>query len=172
MAGLTDVIDSSKKLLPLISEFAPALASALGTPLSGIVIGLIGHVFGVESGDVENIAQAIKLDPDAKNKLILLEDQHKEALAQIKSNNYAAEVQDREDARAHVADYKKFVQWMAVVVTIGFFSVLIFMFLPIAVNPNSTERELLSMLVGMLVSKWQTIIDFFYGSSSRQGGLQ
>jgi hypothetical protein len=28
------------------------------------------------------------------------------------------------------------------------------------------------MLVGMLVSKWQTIIDFFYGSSSKHGGFE
>jgi hypothetical protein len=63
--------------------------------------------------------------------------------------------------------YRDFLRHLAYVVTFGFFAALLFLFLPITFN--SEGRELLSMLVGMLASKWQTIIDFFYGSS-KQGG--
>lgn len=60
-----------------------------------------------------------------------------------------------------------FLRVMAYLVTIGFFGSLVMLFLPITVS--STQRELLSMLIGMLASKWQTIIDFYYGNSKKKG---
>lgn len=66
--------------------------------------------------------------------------------------------------------YKDFLRHMAYLVSFGFFGALLLLFLPITINPSA--RELLSMLIGMLASKWQTIIDFFYGSSrSRQKNI-
>lgn len=59
-----------------------------------------------------------------------------------------------------------FLRVMAYLVTLGFFGALLLLFLPITVS--STQRELLSMLIGMLASKWQTIIDFYYGGSKKQ----
>ncbi len=86
-------------------------------------------------------------------------------LAKIASTDYYTEVSDRVDARKYSSEYKDFLRHMAYVITLGFFAALALMFLPIVVD--NSEKELLSMLIGMLVSKWQTIIDFFYGSSSR-----
>lgn len=59
--------------------------------------------------------------------------------------------------------HKSFLKNMAYLVTIGFFSALLFLFFN--ENINTAARELLSMLIGMLASKWQTIIDFYYGAS-------
>lgn len=61
---------------------------------------------------------------------------------------------------------RDFLRHMAYLVTIGFFGSLIMLFLPITVT--NTQRELLSMLIGMLASKWQTIIDFYYGNSKKK----
>lgn len=57
----------------------------------------------------------------------------------------------------------RFLKNMAYLVTFGFFCALFLLFFPWALGGD--EKNLLSMLVGMLASKWQTIIDFFFGSS-------
>lgn len=172
MGGLTDVIESAEGLAKIVGAVAPTVADALGSPLAGVAITLLGHAFGCSTGKIDDVVSAIAADPNANDKLRVLEEQNKPILAQLASQNYAIEVGDREDARRNSPQYKDFLRHMAYLVTCGFFGVLIIMFLPFSINPDSTERELLSMLVGMLVSKWQTIIDFYYGSSSKQGGLQ
>lgn len=93
-------------------------------------------------------------------------------LEKIASNDYATEVDDRKNARQYGVGYKDFLRWMAYLVTFGFFAALFLLFIPL--NLDSEEKNLLSMLVGMLASKWQTIIDFFYGSSrhNNQGAIK
>jgi hypothetical protein len=171
MGGLTDVIET--KILPVVSKVAPLLGSVLGTPLAGVAISLMSQAFGVNPSDLNALNNAISESPEAAIKLKTLEYEHAETLAKIASTDYDTEVEDRKDARelAKTVDYKDFLRHMAYIVTAGFFCALLLLFCPIPINPQG--RELLSMLVGMLVSKWQTIIDFFYGSSrSRQGGLK
>lgn len=169
MVGLKDAIES--KLLPIVAKAAPLLGTVLGTPLAGVAVSLIAQAFGVNPHNVDDIVTAINSSPEATLKLRTLEYDHAETLAKIGSQDYATEVDDRKDARKNAVLYKDFLRHMAYLVTVGFFGALVMLFLPIQYNPN--ERELLSMLVGMLVSKWQTIIDFFYGSSrSKQGGLK
>jgi len=62
----------------------------------------------------------------------------------------------------------RFLKNMAYLVTLGFFAALFLLFMPWQLNGD--EKNLLSMLVGMLASKWQTIIDFFFGSSRNTQG--
>lgn len=168
MDGLRDVIES--EILPTISKAAPLLGSLLGTPFAGVVISLIASAFGVNPKDLGALADKLS-SPDAQIKLKELEMTHAETLTQIAASSYATEVDDRKDARKNAVLYKDFLRHMAYLVTLGFFMALALLFMPVTTyDPN--ERELLSMLIGMLVSKWQTIIDFFYGSSrNKQGGL-
>lgn len=168
MAGLTDAIESSG-ILGAVSKIAPLLGSVLGTPLAGVGISLLANLFHVDPKNVKALHEAIDADPEAKLKIKTLEYDHAETLAKIASSDYATEVDDRKSARSSAVLYKDFLRHMAYLVTIGFFAALVLLFCPIPVNSNT--RELLSMLVGMLASKWQTIIDFFYGSSRKQGGF-
>lgn len=157
MGGLIDVIGFS------VAKYAPLLSSLLGTPLAGIGISLLAKVFGVDGKDIKALNEAMINDPNADLKIKELELKHKEILMQLLSNDYVVEVDDRKDARKNAVLYKDFLRHMAYLVTGGFFVALLLLFMPLNYNP--TARELLSMLVGMLASKWQTIIDFFYGSS-------
>lgn len=169
MGGLIDVIGSNvQRLFKVVGLSAPLLAGALGSPFAGMAISLLGNLFGVPNGNVEDILEKIKLDPDATTKLKQLELEHSEALAKIQSTNYSTEVEDREDARKYSVLYKDFLRHMAYLVTGGFFGVLFLLFFPLEISAE--EKNLLYMLIGMLVSKWQTIIDFFYGSSRHKQG--
>lgn len=166
MGGLTDVIET--KILPIVSKAAPLLGAVLGTPLAGFGLSLIAQAFGVNSKNLDAISSALSTTPDAEIKLKTLEYDHAETLEKIASQNYITEVDDRKNARQNGVLYKDFLRHMAYLVTAGFFGALLLLFSPVHLDPDG--RELLSMLVGMLVSKWQTIIDFFYGSSRKQGG--
>jgi hypothetical protein len=164
MDGLNDVIESTG-LLKTVEKFAPILASTLGGPLAGIVVSLLANIFHVDAKNIPSLNDAIASDSEAGIKLKKLEYDHFETLTKIASTDYSTEVSDKMDARKWAALYKNFIRHMAYVVTFGFFGTLLIMFMPIPFNHN--ERELLSMLVGVLGSKWQTIIDFFYGSSHK-----
>jgi hypothetical protein len=166
MAGLTDVIESD--LRETVGKVAPLLATVLGSPLAGVAVSLIASAFGVSSTDRAKIISAIHDDPEATQKLEALEFKHEEILENIASFNYSTEVEDRKDARQFGGLYKDFLRHMAYVVTFGFFCALFLLFLPMSIGVE--EKNLLSMLVGMLASKWQTIIDFFFGSSRHNQG--
>jgi hypothetical protein len=161
MGGLSDVIESN--ILPIVGKVAPLLGSVLGTPLAGVAISLIAQAFGVSPHNLDEVANALATSPDAAIKLKTLEYDHAETLAKVAGQNYATEVNDRKDARHYGFLYKDFLRHMAYLVTFGFFLSLFALFLPLTISGE--EKNLLSMLVGMLASKWQTIIDFFFGSS-------
>jgi hypothetical protein len=162
MDGLSDVIES--KILPLVADVAPLLASALGSPLAGGALELLLKKFDCTGAGVARLEQVITQDPNRIDKLKSLELENTEALAKISASKYQATLLDKEDARKYELINKKFLRWMAVLITIGFFGALTATFLPL--NISAEEKNLLSILVGMLASKWQTIIDFFFGSST------
>lgn len=163
LQGLTGRNMNESTLSSVLKTASPVFSAMLGTPLASMAISLLANAFGVGTGKASDIANAILADPESALKLKKIETDHAEALARIASTDYAAEVSDRINARANAGLYKDFLRHMAYVVTIGFFAALGLLFVPVDINANA--RELLSMLVGMLASKWQTIIDFFYGSS-------
>ncbi len=169
MDGLKDVIGSS--IVPLVTKAAPLLGAVLGSPLAGVAISLIAQAFGVSPKDLPSVVTALN-SPDGFFKLKGIENTHFEMLTQLASGDYAKEVEDRIDARKYGYLYKDFMRHLAYLVTFGFFAALFALFLPLAISGD--ERNLLSMLVGMLASKWQTIIDFFFGSSrhGNQGAVK
>lgn len=157
---------SIKSLISQVSQYAPALGLALGGPAGGVVGALVSAAFGIDSNDPKKLIEKIAADPGAGLKLKQIEYQHAQFLAEINSKNYVTEVDDRKDARKNSPIFKNFLLWMAVLVTIGFFVTLFLLFFP-QVQVSSDEKQLLAALVGVLISKWQTIIDFFYGSSHK-----
>ena len=158
MAGSIGVIAS--ELVHAIESSAPGLATALGSPVAGVVVSILESAFHVAAPD---LVHTIASDPTAPVKLRELDNQHSEALAAVDAGAYQTEVSDRIDARAHGSEYSDFLRHEAYLVTIGFFLAIALVSAPLKFDPH--ERELLSMLIGMLASKWQTIVDFFYGSS-------
>lgn len=152
-----------------VEDYSPLIASAISVanPAAGAVLGLLGEAFGVPD-KASDIMKAVKSDPDALLKLKTVELNHQQMLREIAAENYKTSVEDRKDARGsaikQTPEYNKFLRRMAFLVTIGFFITLGVLFWP-ALKLDSTEKQILSMLVGVLVSKWQTIIDFYYGSS-------
>lgn len=168
MDGLIDAIVSD--LVPLIERAAPTLSSVLLSPFASIVVSLISHAFGQNSNDVSSLKKVLS-DPTLveQNTLLLreLESAHAAQFVLLSSQDYKTEVDDRMNARQQAVLFKDFLRHMAYVITAGFFIALFMLFAPITITED--EKNLLYLLVGMLASKWQTIIDFFYGSHHKQG---
>lgn len=168
MAGLTDVIKS--EVIPYVSKFAPLLASVLGSPVSGIFITLLGNFLGSDANDLEGLSKVLN-DPaqnDFNVKILKkIESDHKVELEKLASTDFSLQVQDTQDARKQAVIFKDFLRHFAYLITVGFFLALFLLFIPL--NISGEEKNLLSMLVGMLASKWQTIVDFFFGNHHVNG---
>ncbi len=170
MDGSNDATESNQgfthTLAKVVGTVAPLVAAGLSGNAASVIVALLGSVFGVQSGSVADILGKIQTDPDMAFKLRKLETDHAEFLAGCDSKNLETESIDRQDARKYSGTYKTFLIQMAFLVTAGFFSILLLLFVPWDISDEG--KNLLSMLVGMLASKWQTIIDFFFGSSHSQ----
>lgn len=165
--GIIDTIKDSG-ITEIVGKAAPLLATVLGSPLAGAGIALLANAFGTDAKDVKGLVANIAGDPEAMLKLKTLEYEHADTLARLASQDYLTEVDDRKDARRNSSEYKDFLRHFAYLVTLGFFAALFALFLPVVnISLDADEKQLLAMLVGVLVSKWQTIIDFFYGSSRK-----
>lgn len=156
-------------LKTIVSKTAPILGNAIASssPIGAMAVSLIGAAFGVKSNNPIEIAQAVQNDPDHDTKLLQIEDNHLDALALANSTDYKTEVGDRENARDElVPQAKTFMQSLSIIVTLGFFMIFILLFCEF-INVDATEKDLLSMLLGVLIGKWSTIIDFWFGSSRK-----
>lgn len=150
-------------LAKVVGTVAPLVASGLSGGAASVILGLLGLTFGLHQGSVSDLIAKIQTDPEMAYKLRKLESDHAEFLAGIDSKNLEIESTDREDARKYSETYKAFLIQISFIVTAGFFGILLLLFVPLDISDEG--KNLLSMLVGMLASKWQTIIDFFFGSS-------
>lgn len=67
-------------LLPIIEKAAPTISTLLGQPVVGTIIGLFAGLFGANACKQEEIAGAMKADPDLFAKLSRLDSTHGEWL--------------------------------------------------------------------------------------------
>jgi len=88
-----------KDVIEKVSSYAPALGLALGGPAGAMVGSLVASTFGADHSNPQDILSKINADPEAAIKIKTLEFQNAQILAQINSQSYATEVDDRKSAR-------------------------------------------------------------------------
>lgn len=68
------------EVVPLIENFAPVIANALGGFTNGVPWGiyLLSKAFGIHINEIDKLPQAIKEDPDSENKIKKVEDNFSE----------------------------------------------------------------------------------------------
>jgi hypothetical protein len=91
---------SFKTLESYITRVAPLLGTALGGPVGGVIGTLISSVFGVDSNNPDDLLNKVSSDPDAKTKLIALQNQHQEFLQNQVLEQYKVQASDLADARS------------------------------------------------------------------------
>ena len=151
----------------LIGTVAPTVATAIGGPLGGLAVEVLGSALGMDKPTVKSIQNAFsqgQLSGDQvaalKQAEIALQTRMRELDIQEEQLAYA----DTDSARRREAEVKDWVPaFLAILVTSGFFGVLIYLL--VSGKPQQGGDVLLVML-GSLGTAWAAIMSYYFGSST------
>lgn len=152
-----------------VANYAPLLGAVLPFP-GGLALGqAIATIFGGDLDKPEELIKKIQNDPEAALKFLSLQENNKLEIEQLLFADRQGARQREIDfmSKTGVKDYT--LKNLAYITTAGFFGVLFLLFMP-NLDINEQEKNLILVLLGMLVSKWQTIIDYYFGSSRNGNG--
>jgi hypothetical protein len=159
-------MDILKDFGPLIGSVAPTIATALGGPVAGMAVkALSGALFGHEDGTQDDIMTALA-NPTG-DQLAALKKIDADFKVQMKSLDIDLEriaAGDRASARDMQKETKDWIpRALAIGVTVGFFSIMIYMLI---YGLPTSGNEAILLLLGALQTAWGGIIAFYFGSSS------
>ena len=145
-----------------LSTVAPTIASALGGPLAGLAVEAVSKAIGIDPKDVAKTIADGKLSAE-QVALIKVAEIEMAARAQELGLDFAKlAVDDRRSARDMQSINNSFIPGaMALVVTVGFFGILIGL-----MTEHFKTSEALLLMLGSLGTAWTGIIAFYFGSSA------
>jgi len=152
---MADWIDTLEKL-------APTVASALGSPVAGMAVGALESALGVSGDDVQKTIESNKLTADQVAAIQQAEIAIKAKAQELGLDFAKLSNEDRASARQMQTAVKSWVPpFLACVVTVGFFGILVGLMLN-KLEPNPE----LDVMLGSLGTAWVGIISFYFGSSA------
>ena len=159
-------MDLLKTFGPLIGSVAPTIATALGGPVAGLAVKAIsGALFGHDSATEDDI-RTVLANPTG-DQLAALKNIDADFAVQMKALDIDLEriaAGDRASARDMQKETKDWIpRALAILVTVGFFAILIYMLI---YGLPTTGNEALLLLLGALQTAWGGIVAFYFGSSS------
>ena len=138
----------------LITMAAEAVGSAIGKPVKADQESISAAIAGATPEQLLALKQA---DNDVKIKLQALGFEHEEEIEKIAAD-------DRASARnREIAVKDRLPAVLAVLITIGFFGVLVFMLLH-EIPANGHDAML--MILGALITAWTSVVTYYFGSSA------
>lgn len=163
MAGITERT-GLENLIGLVGKTAPAIASALGTPLAGVAVDFLVKAFGASSSD--DLVSKITSDPQSVFKLRELENQHAEMLAKINQAKFEAMIDDRKNARQREVELAKAgsKDWVTPFLAVAFLGIYGAIQAYVIYNPTGADDVISARVQDIMVM----IISYFFGSSSRE----
>lgn len=151
---------------PLLGQVAPTIATALGGPLAGVAVKTLSNVLlGHENGSEDDVKAAMATaTPEQLAALKKIDADFKVQMKELDIDLERIAAGDRDSARKMQAETKDWVpKLLAVVITIGFFGILVWMLLN-GMPKNGTEALL--MMLGALGTAWTGVMNFYFGSSA------
>lgn len=151
-----------------LKTLAPTIATVLGGPLAGMAVQAIGSAMGMSDATGERINEVLTSgnmtgEQVAAIKKAELELKAKLAELQIKPEEIAAA--DRASARSMQATVRsKIPGALAIMITLGFFGILIGMMTGDLKSTGNTDALLI--MLGALGAAWGAVVNFYYGSSA------
>jgi len=146
-----------------LEQVAPTIATALGGPLAGLAVTAISKAIGVSEDDVEKTMNAGKMSADQIVQLKLAEIEFQKQAQELGLNFEKLATDDRKSSREMQIATKSWVpSVLSMLVTVGFFGILIWLM----VHPADTANTPLMIMLGSLGTAWTGIIAFYFGSSS------
>lgn len=145
-----------------LSIIAPTIASALGGPLAGLAVEAVSKAIGIDPKDVAKTIADGKLSADQIAQIKVAEIEMAARAQELGLDFAKLAVDDRKSARDMQSINNSFIPGaMALVVTVGFFGILIGL-----MTEHFKTSEALLLMLGSLGTAWTGIIAFYFGSSS------
>lgn len=149
----------------VVGTVAPALASALGGPLSGMAVGLIGKVFGLDAASEEQVSAAIAgASPDDLLKLKQAELDFQAKIKELDVDLVRISSDDRNSARQReVAVKDRTPQLLAALIVGGYMFVQWYLLTHVV---PTEMRDLIMRMLGVLDAALTMVLAYYFGSSS------
>jgi len=146
-----------------LEQVAPTIATALGGPLAGLAVTAIAKVIGIDEKDVQNTIDSGKMSADQIAQIKIAEIEFQKQTQELGLNFEKLATDDRKSSREMQIATKSWVpSVLSMLVTIGFFGILIWLM----VHPADTANTPLMIMLGSLGTAWTGIIAFYFGSSA------
>ena len=146
-----------------LKQIAPTIATALGGPLAGMAVSAISKAVGVEPDQVQDMIANNKLSAEQIAQVKLAEIELQKQAQELGLNFAKLEVEDRKSAREMQATTRSLMPpLLAGAVTVGFFGILIMMF----IGQVDSNNPAILMMLGSLGTAWTGIIAYYFGSSA------
>lgn len=157
MSGFTDVLKA----------VAPTVATVLGGPLAGMAVSILGDVLGVSEPTQEKVTKMFEAGHMTGDQIAQLKAAELALQAKLKELDINLEqiyAGDRDSARKLQSETKSNIPGLlAILITIGFFGILIGMMTGWLKASGNTEPLLI--MLGALGAAWGAVVNFYYGSS-------
>jgi len=145
-----------------LKQIAPTIATCLGGPLAGLAVTAVSKALGIDESKVQDTIDDGKLSADQIAAVKQAELELKDHAQRLGLDFEQLAVQDRSSARDMQSTTKSYVPpVLAILVTIGFFGILVALMFGFAQRSD----EVMIML-GSLGTAWTGIIAFYFGSSA------
>lgn len=145
-----------------LKQIAPTLATALAGPLAGLAVDAISNAVGIDPKDVNKTISEGKLTAEQIAQIKTAELTMAARAQELGLDFEKIAVDDRKSARQmQVATQSWIPGAMAIVVTLGFFGILIGL-----MTEHFKTSDALMLMLGSLGTAWTGIIAFYFGSSA------
>lgn len=156
------------KVLPTIRAVAPGVAAALGGPLAGLAVKLLGDALmpGDDEVSPDQIVEAIATgDPEVLLKLKEVEAKLQVELKRLDVDLEKIAAEDRHSARRREVDASDSVtpRLLALLIVLGFFGTLAAM---MSVEVPDATKDVMLIMVGSLGAMAAGVVAYYFGSSA------
>ena len=156
-------------LTTILKTVAPWIGTALGGPLGGMAVTAATNALGLTDKTTDAIKQA--LGGASPEQLLALKQADQAFAVQMQQLGFAnveklaaLAVENTKDARAmQVSTRSPVPAVLAVLITLGFFGVLIGMMTDVL---KAGENQALLIMLGALGAAWGAVVNYFFGSSA------
>lgn len=146
-----------------LRQIAPTIATALGGPLAGMAVSAISKAIGVDPEKVSDLISSNKLSADQIAQVKIAEIELQKQAEELGLNFAKLEVEDRKSARDMQAATRSMMPpILAGAVTVGFFAIMVMMF----IGRVDSNNPAILMMLGSLGTAWTGIIAYYFGSSA------
>ena len=146
-----------------LKQIAPTIATAMGGPLAGMAVSAISKAIGVNPTEVSDLISNNKLSAEQIAQVKIAEIELQKQAQELGLNFEKLEVEDRKSARDMQSKTRSLMPpILAGTVTIGFFGIMVMMF----IGKVDSSNPAILMMLGSLGTAWTGIIAYYFGSSA------